>query len=141
MAPFREDGMSTTTPVRVQGFEGRQVAAFESRMAEEMSHLIAHHGGRPLVAPSMREIPLAENREALEFGEKLLQGGWDLLILLTGVGTRSLVDILETRHPRQQIVQALGQVPRLCRGPKPVAALRSLGIDPGIVVPEPNTWV
>ncbi len=132
--------MSTTTQT-AKGFEGLQVAAFESRMAGEMARLIEHHGGRPLVAPSMREIPLEENAEALAFGERLLEGSFDVLILLTGVGTRTLVQILETRHPRERIVEAFGKVARVCRGPKPVAALRSLGIDPGIVVPEPNTWV
>jgi uroporphyrinogen decarboxylase len=124
-----------------KGFEGFQVSAFESRMADEMAHLIAHHGGRPMVAPSMREIPLEENKEALAFGEKLLAGQWDILILLTGVGTRALVEVLETRHSRSAITAALGRAVRVCRGPKPVAALRSLGVDPGIVVPEPNTWV
>src|SRR5713226_3930831 len=74
-----------------RGFEGLSVAAFESRMADEMAHLITHHGGRPLIAPSMREIPLEQNQEALAFGERLLQGGIDILILLTGVGTRTLV--------------------------------------------------
>jgi uroporphyrinogen decarboxylase len=124
-----------------KGFDGLLVAAFESRLAAEMARLITHHGGRPLVAPSMREIPLEENREALAFGEKLLAGHWDILILLTGVGTRTLVQTLETRHPRERILEALSRVTRVCRGPKPVAALRSMGLDPGITVPEPNTWI
>ncbi|HEU4400605.1 MAG TPA: uroporphyrinogen-III synthase, partial [Candidatus Polarisedimenticolia bacterium] len=124
-----------------KGFEGLQVAAFESRLADEMAHLILYHGGRPLVAPSMREIPLEENREALAFGERLLAGECDVLILLTGIGARTLVEALETRHPRARVLEALARVQRVCRGPKPVAALRSLGLDPGITVPEPNTWV
>src|SRR5438552_6480535 len=123
-----------------RGFDGLLVAAFESRMAGEMAHLITHHGGRPLLAPSMREIPLDQNREALAFGDELLRGAIDILILMTGVGTRTLVQILETRHPREAILERLRRVIRICRGPKPVAALRSLSIDPGIGVPEPNTW-
>jgi uroporphyrinogen decarboxylase len=123
-----------------KGFDGLRVAAFESRMAEEMSRLISHHGGRPLVAPSMREIPLEENQEALAFGDRLLAGECDILIFLTGVGARALVATLETRHPRKRILEALARVHRVCRGPKPVAALKSLGLDPGTTVPEPNTW-
>src|SRR5438445_1152892 len=124
-----------------RGFDGLQVAAFESRMAAEMARLITHHGGRPLIAPSMREIPLEENHEALAFGEELLAGRCNILILLTGVGTKTLVQILETRHPRAAILEALGRVGRVCRGPKPVAALRGMGLEPGLAVPEPNTWV
>src|SRR5262249_6234712 len=140
MTPFPEDSMSITTET-TRGFEGLRVAAFESRLAEEMGRLIASHGGRPLVAPSMREIRLEENREALAFGDRLLEGSVDLLILLTGVGLRTLVQVLETRHPRERILESLAKVERVCRGPKPVAALRSMGIEPGLLVPEPNTWV
>ncbi len=56
------------------GFAGLRVAAFESRMAEQMIQLIERHGGRPLVAPSMREVPLEENSDVLRFGERLLAG-------------------------------------------------------------------
>ncbi len=123
------------------GFRGLRVVAFESRMAAEMSRLILSHGGVPVMAPSMREIPLEQNREALAFGERLLAGDHDILIALTGVGIRTLVQALETRHPRERIVEALRRVTLVCRGPKPVAALKGLGLEPGLTVPEPNTWV
>ncbi len=123
-----------------QGFQGLRVAAFESRMAQEMSSLITRHGGEPLVAPSMREVPLENNTEALEAGERLIAGQFDLLILLTGVGTRALVEVLRTRHGLDTITSALGRITRVARGPKPVAALRELGLTPDITVPEPNTW-
>src|SRR5206468_3353539 len=42
---------------------------------------------------------------------------------------------------RERIVAALGRTARVCRGPKPAAALKAMGLDPGITVPEPNTWV
>src|SRR5207247_1655067 len=135
------DSRSTMKTTVHEGFDGLLVGAFESRLAEEMSRLIEAHGGRPMVAPSMREIPLEENREAFDFGDKLLAGHWDILILLTGVGLKTLVTALETRHPRDRIVEALGKVTSVCRGPKPVAALKALGLSPGITVPEPNTWM
>ena len=140
MALFSGEPMPETLS-HTRGFDGLRVAAFESRMAQEMEGLIRRHGGEPVVAPSMREIPLQSNTEALAFGDRLLAGEIDLLILLTGVGTRALVETLGTRHPQQRILQALAGVKRVCRGPKPVAALKSLGLDPGLVVPEPNTWV
>ena len=42
------------------------------------------------MAPSMREVPLAENPEAFSFFRRLRAGEFDLVILLTGVGTRAL---------------------------------------------------
>ena len=122
------------------GFASLHVAAFESRMAEQMIQLIERHGGRPLVAPSMREVPLEENSEVLRFGERLLAGEFDLVILLTGVGTRFMLKVLDSRWPREQILAALGKTSTVVRGPKPLAVLRENNLQPTIAVPEPNTW-
>ena len=123
-----------------QGLHGLTVAAFESRMADEMRRLIERYGGRPLVAPSMREIPLQDNREALEFGERLLSGDYDMVILLTGVGVRTLLDVLKTRLPLETLTNALARVKLVTRGPKSFAVLKELGLAASLTVPEPNTW-
>ena len=116
------------------------MAAFESRMAEEMDRLIARYGGQPLVAPSMREIPLEDNHAVFQFGDQLLAGRFDMVILLTGVGTRTMVEALKTRQPLDTMKAALARVILVARGPKPIAALKELGLTPEIAVPEPNTW-
>jgi uroporphyrinogen-III synthase len=122
------------------GFNGLRVAAFESRMADEMSRLIERYGGQALVAPSMQEIPLQDNREVLEFGRRLFAGDVDMVILLTGVGTKAMVDILRTRDNLDRITSALSRATLVVRGPKPKAVLREFGLIPTIEVPEPNTW-
>ena len=91
-------------------------------------------------APSLREVPLADQTEALAFGEVLLAGDCDVLVLLTGVGTRMLGEALATRWPRAEVVAAFARTQLCCRGPKPVAALKELGLRPAVVAPEPNTW-
>ena len=123
------------------GFNGRTVAAFESRMAAEITRLIERHGGNPLVTPALREIPLDDNFAALKFGAQLTTERVDMLILLTGVGTTTLFDLLKTRYPWPSIVAALKQTAIIARGPKPVAALKALDLQPTLTVPEPNTWV
>jgi uroporphyrinogen-III synthase len=123
------------------GFNGLTVASFESRMAAEMTRLIERHGGNPLVAPALREVPLEDNSTALRFGEQLLTDGLDVLVLLTGVGTTTLFEILHSRHSQDTIANALKNTVLIARGPKPVAALKSLGFKPTLTVPEPNTWV
>ena len=47
---------------------GLKVVSFESRRAKEMAELIRRYGGEPIIAPSMREVPLGENRVALDLG-------------------------------------------------------------------------
>jgi len=121
-------------------FDGLAVAAFESRMAAEMARLIERNGGQPHVAPALREIPLSDNTAVLEFGKRLLAGHFEMVVLLTGVGTKTMIEILQTAHPLDSVKAALARTTVLARGPKPVAALKELGLTPSITVPEPNTW-
>ncbi len=117
-----------------------RVLALESRRAAELAKLIASYGGQPIVAPSMREVPLESNKEALSFAARLLAGEFDMVVFLTGVGTRTLLSVVEKVHDRGEYVAALQRVIVVARGPKPVAALREIGITPAITAPEPNTW-
>lgn len=122
------------------GFAGLRVAAFESRMAEEMSRLIERYGGQPFVAPSMQEVPLQDHREVLELGGRLLASDVDMIILLTGVGTKAMIGALLTQHDLDRIKSALSRTTLVVRGPKPKSVLREFGLTPTIEVPEPNTW-
>ena len=123
-----------------ENLHGLKVVSFESRRAKEMAELIRRYGGEPIVAPSMREVALSENRAALELLPQLEAGKFDLLILMTGVGTRTLNQALLTRYPQERIVSALRKTQLVARGPKPIAALKELGLVPAVTVPEPNTW-
>jgi len=123
-----------------QGLAGLTVVALESRRAEELARLLRHHGATPVSAPSMREVPIEENAPARRWAERLLAGEIDVHVCLTGVGTRALFAILGGLVPREDLVAALARVVLVARGPKPVAALREVGLVPTIRVPEPNTW-
>jgi len=124
----------------MSGFDGLRVLAFESRRAAELAKLISTYGGRPVVAPSMREVPLESNTEALAFAAKLFAGEFEIVIFLTGVGARALLTVVETSYKRDEYIASLQRTKVVARGPKPVAVLRELGIIPAIIAPEPNTW-
>ena len=121
-------------------FDGLRVLSLESRRAKEVAKLIRTYGGEPFVVPSMREAPLESHRQALEFADGLMQGNFDLVIFLTGVGVRALLDIVAPRHNREDFLQALRSVRIAARGPKPQAALRDLQVPISVVAPEPSTW-
>jgi uroporphyrinogen-III synthase len=121
-------------------FDGRKVLCLESRRSVEMAELIRKQGGEPFVAPSMREVPVEENAAVFAFAERLFKGEFDMMILLTGVGTRQLSRLLATRYSETAFADALRGLTVVARGPKPVAALREMGLVPAIVAPEPNTW-
>jgi len=124
----------------MSGFDGLRVLALESRRAAELAKLIATYGGQPLIAPAMREVPLESNTEALAFAAALFAGEIDMVIFLTGVGARALLSVVETKYKRDEYIAALQRVKVVARGPKPVTALREIGITPAILAPEPNTW-
>ncbi|MEK6237156.1 MAG: uroporphyrinogen-III synthase, partial [Planctomycetales bacterium] len=121
-------------------FNGLRVAAFESRRAEETLRMLERLGATAFVSPSMREVPLEENQEAVDFAQRLIQGEFDLVVFLTGVGIRHLVAAVEGQVDRQAFLDALSSATTVVRGPKPAGALRELGITPTHLVAEPNTW-
>src|SRR5438270_5375068 len=96
--------------ISCMGFGGARVLALESRRAAEMEQLIRKQGGEPFVAPSMREIPLAENAEAFGFAERLFSGEFDMAIFMTGVGTRQLNRVLGTRYAEGAFAAALRRI-------------------------------
>jgi uroporphyrinogen-III synthase len=122
-------------------FDGRSVLVLESRRAKELASIVESYGGRPIVAPSMRELPLESNTEALAFVDAVLRQEFDLIILLTGVGTRALLELTDrVRGNLNTFVEALGRIPIAARGPKPTGVLRDIGLKPWVQAPEPNTW-
>ena len=102
--------------------------------------MISTYGGTPIVAPALREVPLESNTEALAFAAALLGGELDIVILLTGVGTRALASAVEPVCSREDFVRSLARTKVVARGPKPLAVLREMQVPVWIAVPEPNTW-
>jgi uroporphyrinogen decarboxylase len=131
MDPMNEDSPN---------FSGLRVAAFESRRAEDMARLIERFGGVALVSPSMREKPLEDNRAAIDFAHRLISGQVEVVILLTGVGFQHLLGAVERKVGRERFLDALKDVTTIVRGPKPLAAMKEVGITPTLRAPEPNTW-
>jgi uroporphyrinogen-III synthase len=88
----------------------------------------------------MREVPIENNPQAFEFAERLFGGEFDMMIFLTGVGTRALDKVLASRFPPERFAEALRKITVVARGPKPLAVLRELQVPVAVTVPEPNTW-
>ena len=121
-------------------FGGARVLSFESRRAKEIAELIRLNGGEPFVAPALVEIPIENNQEAFIFADRLYAGDLDMVIFLTGVGTRFLARVLATRDPEGRLPDALHKVVVAARGPKPMTVLREWQVPVHIQVPEPNTF-
>lgn len=105
-----------------------------------MRSLIDRHGGVATIAPSMREVPLENNTAVFEFLDRLLAGEFDVVIFMTGVGARALLEVVESKLDRATFFEALQRCCVIVRGPKPTAVLRDWGVRIDHRAPEPNTW-
>ncbi|MCC6507928.1 MAG: uroporphyrinogen-III synthase, partial [Pirellulaceae bacterium] len=128
--------MTDTAP----SLEGLRVASLESRRRDDMARMIERFGGQAFVSPSMREVPIEENRPAIEFAYRVITGEFNMVIFLTGVGLRHLITAIEKNVDKQRFIDALSDITTVVRGPKPAVAMKELGLTPTIKVPEPNTW-
>src|SRR4051812_17129349 len=106
-----------------------------------MASIVTSYGGVPISAPSMREVPLESNTEAASAARTLIDGGFDSVVLLTGVGTRAWLDVADKIcGAREAFIDALRRTKVAVRGPKPLAVLRELQVPAWVTAPEPNTW-
>ncbi len=121
-------------------FNGLRVLSLESRRAKEVEKLIRTYGGEPIVVPAMREVGLESNQQALEFASGILAGSYDLVIFMTGVGVRAMLEIVQTRFDREEFLTALRKVKIAARGAKPASVLRELKIPVDVTSEEPSTW-
>ena len=116
------------------------VCSFESRRADDMCSLILRHGGQPLSAPSMREIPIEDNPVAIQFVHAAIAGKFPVVILLTGSGTEALFEVARSQDLYDHLIEAFRQTSLVIRGPKPAAVLSKMGLRYAVRAPEPNTW-
>ncbi|WP_240928105.1 uroporphyrinogen-III synthase [Thalassoroseus pseudoceratinae] len=105
-----------------------------------MHSLIERFGGDATVAPSMREVPLEENANVFAFAEQLLAGQINVVVFMTGVGARALLETWKIRYEADRLFKELEATTVVVRGPKPMTVLREWGVGIDHRVPEPNTW-
>lgn len=122
-------------------FAGLRVLVLESRRGRELGLIVASYGGEPFIAPSMREVPIESNADAVRFIDDLIAGDFDVVVLLTGVGARALLDIVQrVQGTRKRMIDALRETVVVARGPKPLAVMREVDVPVFLTAPEPNTW-
>ena len=121
-------------------FANRRVLSLESRRAKEIESLITTFGGRPVVAPAVRELPLDSDADVLALGDGIIAGAFDVVAFLTGVGARALVEAMDRAGRRDALIAALREARIVVRGPKPLAVMRELDVPVWATAPEPNTW-
>lgn len=116
-----------------------RVAVLEARMSGEMADLVRRYGGIPVSVPAVREISVNCAPEVSEFIDAISSGTIRTVVFFTGVGANTLFREAEQLGRLSELVSALKNVTIVCRGPKPSAPLRKMGIPITLNAREPFT--
>jgi len=93
----------------------------------------------PWSAPALSEVSIDLSAADRAVIDRFRSGNFDMVVLLTGGGTRRLLEEAGRAGRLADAESALAAAVTIARGPKPVHELKQHGIKPTHLVPEPNT--
>ncbi|HEX3501210.1 MAG TPA: uroporphyrinogen-III synthase [Stellaceae bacterium] len=118
---------------------GCRIVVPESRELDLFAAMLETQGATTLRCPMVAILDLEDPTAALAWLRRLAAGGFDDLVLLTGEGLRRLLAIARNAAVDAAVIAALGRLRTVVRGPKPVRALREIGLAPGLTAQAPTT--
>ena len=118
---------------------GRRIVVPETRELRLLSAMLTERGAIVIACPlvAIRDAP--DPAPVAQWIERLIARPCDDLILLTGEGLRRLLGAAERGGLRESVVAALAAPRKITRGPKPVRALREIGLDADLTAPVPTS--
>ncbi|MCX5373466.1 uroporphyrinogen-III synthase [Streptomyces sp. NBC_00015] len=107
---------------------GFTVGVTAARRAEELSALLQRRGAAVLHAPALRIVPLADDGELLAATKELIDQVPDVVVATTAIGFRGWIEAADGWGLGEQLLDKLGGVELLARGPKVKGAVRAAGL-------------
>lgn len=107
----------------------KTIAIAGSRKLEEISALIEKQGGTAVIRPLQGTVFLAE-KEVEPGLRKFIEEGADWVILTTGIGTDSLIDLANKIGLKRQFLNRLSEAKIGARGYKTQAVLKKINLAP-----------
>jgi uroporphyrinogen-III synthase len=101
--------------------------------------MLEQRGGQALRCPMVRIRDTDDEAPVEAWISRFINDGLDDLIIYTGEGLLRLVGFAERMKLEGAFMAALSRVRKITRGPKPVKALRSIGLDADVRAVSPTT--
>ena len=117
----------------------RTIALAEGRQLEELAKLLEQAGATALRCPMISILDAPDPTPVVQWLRELIAGRFDYTILMTGEGIRRLLGFAEREGLREQVIAGLANTKTITRGPKPVRALKEIGLNASIVAQQPTT--
>src|SRR5687768_2951317 len=107
---------------------GKTIALAEGRQLEELAALLQDEGAAVFRCPMLSILDAPDADAVGAWLGELIAGEFGLVILMTGEAVLRLAGFARRQGRHAEYVAALNRAPLLVRGPKPVKALRELGV-------------
>ncbi|MEV0649672.1 uroporphyrinogen-III synthase [Phytomonospora sp. NPDC050363] len=108
---------------------GYTVAVTAQRRSDEQTAMLVRRGARVVAAPTVRIVPLSDDRDLRAATEDLLRDPPDITVATTGIGFRGWLETAEGWGLGERLREALGRGRLWARGPKALGAIRAAGLD------------
>lgn len=119
--------------------EGYRILILETREEAQFSRLLQEQGAHVLQCP-MFTIHDAPDPAPVEAWIRLfIDKPFDDLVLMTGEGLRRMMKLARRIGIDQDFVAAIAKARRYARGPKPVRALREIGLEADVQTETPTS--
>jgi uroporphyrinogen-III synthase len=119
--------------------QGCRVALAEGRQLEELAAMLEKEGAIPLRYPLVSILDAPDPAPVVAWLRELTAGRFDYVVLFTGEGLRRLLGFADREGLRDAAVAALGRTVTVTRGPKPVRALKEVGLNAQRIADAPTT--
>jgi uroporphyrinogen-III synthase len=119
--------------------EGRTVALAEARQLEELVQMLEAEGATALRCPMLTILDAPDGAPVVSWLRELAADRFSHVVLMTGEALRRLLGFADREGLRAAVIQALGRTCTVTRGPKPVRALKEVGLTPTRVAQVPTT--
>ncbi len=118
---------------------GRTIALAEGRQLEELAQMLEKEGATTLRCPMVSILDAPDAGPVIAWLRELIADRFGYVVLMTGEALRRLLGFAEREGLRQAVIAALGRTRTVTRGPKPVRALKEVGLAPALVAEAPTT--
>ncbi|WP_394822323.1 uroporphyrinogen-III synthase [Pendulispora albinea] len=137
--PSNSSNAPSNSSSSLPSLRGLRIALLEARRNEELADLVRRHGGEPYSVPALRETPREPRDEVAAALDGLAAVRRPVTIFATGVGVEALFRIADDMGRRTSLEAILARSITVCRGPKPVAALKRFGMPVTVRAASPHT--
>lgn len=118
---------------------GRVVALAENRFLDALAKMLEKEGATAMRVPLISILD-AEDMAPVDAWITQASAKWfDLCVFMTGEGIRRLANRADIIGQKESFISGLSHSGILTRGPKPIAALKELGLSPTLQAPAPTT--